>query len=57
MSLIHAIRDERSAIQDSATHALRETIVEVQHAEMNLKTATDSWMQAEEGVGIVSALI
>lgn len=57
MSLVRAIRDERSAIKDVATHTLQETIVEMERAQTDLRIATDSWTQAEEGVGIVSAQI
>jgi hypothetical protein len=57
MSLVCAIRDERSAIKDAATQTLQETIAEMDHAQAQLRIATDSWTQSEEGVGIVSALI
>lgn len=57
MSLIRAIRDERSAIKDAATHTLQHTIGQMEHARAQLRIATDSWAQSEEGVGIVSALI
>ena len=57
MSLIRAIRDERSAIKDAAVHTLQQAIVQMERAQAQLRIATDSWAQSEEGVGIVSARI
>lgn len=57
MSLVRAIRDERSAIKDAATRTLQEIAVQMERAQTQLRMATESWTQSEEGVGIVSAVI